>query len=133
MGKSLGNAIYLSDPPETIWEKVRNAVTDPARITVKIPGHPDICNVYKYHTVFNKEEAPNICEMCKNAQIGCVACKKRLNEVLNTMLDPIREKRHYYEAHKDEVKELIASGTKRANEVGNANIADIKEHMHVML
>jgi tryptophanyl-tRNA synthetase len=133
MGKSLGNAIYLSDTPEELWNKVRNAVTDPARITVKIPGHPDICNVYKYHKVFNASEAPNICEMCKNAQLGCVACKKRLNEVLNAMLDPIREKRQYYEAHKDRVKELIAAGTKRANDVGNANIADIKAHMHVVL
>ncbi|MFA7169023.1 MAG: tryptophan--tRNA ligase, partial [Sphaerochaetaceae bacterium] len=82
---------------------------------------------------FNASEAPNICEMCKNAQLGCVACKKRLNVVLNAMLDPIREKRQYYEAHKDRVKELIAAGTKRANDVGNANIADIKAHMHVVL
>jgi len=133
MGKSLGNAIYLSDPPEAIWDKVRNAVTDPARISVKIPGHPDICNVYKYHTVFNKPEAEDICQRCKGAQIGCVACKKRLNEVLNNLLDPIREKRHYYEEHKDVVKELIMEGSKRANEVGNANIADIKAHMHVAI
>ncbi|MFA7119625.1 MAG: tryptophan--tRNA ligase [Sphaerochaetaceae bacterium] len=133
MGKSLGNAIYLSDTSEAIWDKVRNAVTDPARITVKIPGHPDICNVYKYHKVFNADEAPNICELCKNAQIGCVACKKLLNTKLNFLLDPIREKRHYYEEHKDIVRSLIVEGTEKANIIGNANLKEIKEHMHVLI
>jgi len=133
MGKSMGNAIYLSDTPEAVWERVRNAVTDPARITVKIPGHPEICNVYKYHCVFNAEEAPNIKEMCSNAQIGCVACKKKLNEVLNAMLDPIREKRAYYDSHRDEVRSYIIEGTRKANEVGNANLNAIKEKMHVLI
>jgi tryptophanyl-tRNA synthetase len=133
MGKSMGNAIYLSDTPEAVWDRVRNAVTDPARITVKIPGHPEICNVYKYQCVFNANEAPNIENMCKNATIGCVACKKRLNEVLNAMLDPIREKRHYYEQHRNEVRDLIIAGTEKANAVGNANLRDIKEKMHVVI
>jgi tryptophanyl-tRNA synthetase len=133
MGKSLGNAIYLSDSPETVWERVRNAVTDPARITVKIPGTPEICNVYKYHCVFNPDEKDDIADRCRNAQIGCVACKKRLNEVLNALLDPIRERRAYYDAHRPLVRELIMDGTRRANEVGNANLHDIKEKMHVLI
>ena len=133
MGKSLGNAIYLSDAPETVWERVRNAVTDPARITIKIPGHPEICNVYKYHCVFNPEEKDDIADRCRNAQIGCVACKKRLNEVLNSLLDPIRERRAYYESHRGEVRELIKEGTRRANQVGNDNLLAIKEKMHVLI
>jgi tryptophanyl-tRNA synthetase len=71
--------------------------------------------------------------MCKSASIGCVACKKRLNEVLNAMLDPIREKRHYYEQHRSEVRDLIIAGTEKANAVGNANLRDIKEKMHVTI
>lgn len=133
MGKSLGNAIYLSDTPETVWERVRNAVTDPARITIKIPGTPEICNVYKYHCVFNPEEKDDIADRCRNAQIGCVACKKRLNEVLNALLDPIRERRAYFDSHRPLVRELIMDGTRRANEVGNANLLDIKEKMHVLI
>ncbi|MGP1419076.1 MAG: tryptophan--tRNA ligase, partial [Sphaerochaetaceae bacterium] len=104
MGKSLGNAVYLSDDAETVSSKVRNAVTDKNRISVKIPGNPDICNVFAYHKAFNAEEAPNICSMCKNAAIGCVACKKLLADKLNSILDPIREKRHFYEEHKDTVR-----------------------------
>jgi tryptophanyl-tRNA synthetase len=71
--------------------------------------------------------------MCKNAQIGCVACKKLLNEKLNAMLDPFRAKRKYYEEHKSEVRDLIVSGTAKANEIGNANLDDIKTHMHVKI
>lgn len=133
MGKSMGNAIYLSDSAEVVWDRVRNAVTDPARITVKIPGHPEICNVYKYHCVFNADEALNIHEMCSNAQIGCVACKKKLNEALNNLLDPIRDRRAYYENHKNEVRDLIISGTRKANVIGDANLDAIKEKMHVTI
>jgi tryptophanyl-tRNA synthetase len=133
MGKSMGNAVYLSDTPEMVWERVRNAVTDPARVTVKIPGTPEICNVYKYHCVFNEQEAPNIASMCKNATIGCVACKKQLNKVLNDLLDPIREKRKYYEEHRGEVRDLILSGSEKANAIGNENLGKIKEKMHVLI
>lgn len=133
MGKSMGNAIYLSDTPESVWDKVRNAVTDPARISVKIPGHPDICNIYKYYKVFAPLEAPEVCESCKNATIGCVACKKRMNAILNGLLDPFREKRHYYEEHKGEVRDLIMEGTAKANKIGNDNLADIRSHMHIAI
>ena len=101
--------------------------TDPARITVKIPGTPEICNVYKYHCVFNPEEKDDIADRCRNAQIGCVACKKRLNEVLNALLDPIRERRAYYDSHRPLVRDLIVEGTRKANEVGNANLHEIKK------
>lgn len=65
MGKSLGNAIYLSDTAETVLAKVKTAVTDPSRISLKDPGHPEVCTVNKYHQIFNPTEHENICEMCK--------------------------------------------------------------------
>ncbi len=109
------------------------AVTDTNRISVKIPGNPDVCTVYTYHKTFNPSETDNICSMCKNAQIGCVACKKLLAEKLNSILDPIREKRAFYETHLDDVKEIIKTGTAKANEIGNAMVTDVKDHMHVLL
>lgn len=133
MGKSLGNAIYLSDPADVINQKVRNAVTDTNRISVKIPGNPDVCTVYTYQKTFNPDEAPNICSMCKNAQIGCVACKKLLAEKLNSILDPMREKRSYYEQHRDLVRQFIVDGTARANAIGKENLDQIKQKMHVAL
>ena len=108
-------------------------MTDTNRVSVKIPGNPDVCAVYKYHKAFAPDEAENISSMCKNASIGCVACKKKLAETLNNLLDPIRERRSYYESHLDEVKEIINSGTEKANKIGNENIKAIKEKMHVAL
>lgn len=133
MGKSLGNAVYLSDGQDVLTAKIRNAVTDTNRISVKIPGNPDVCTVYTYHKAFNSEESGNISSMCKNASIGCVACKKLLAEKMNQIFEPIRERRHYYEEHRDEVRDIIKSGTAKANEIGNRNIAEIKEKMHVVI
>ena len=133
MGKSLGNAVYLSDSEEVLNEKIRNAVTDTNRISVKIPGNPDVCTVYTYHKAFNPGEVENVCSMCKNAEIGCVACKKMLMKRMNELLAPIRERRHYYENHLDEVRDIIHSGTDKANAIGNANLKEIKEKMHIVL
>ncbi|MFA6688572.1 MAG: tryptophan--tRNA ligase [Sphaerochaetaceae bacterium] len=133
MGKSMGNAIYLSDPAEVLTQKVMNAVTDTNRISIKIPGNPDVCTVYTYHKVFNPEESDNICSMCKNAQIGCVACKKLLAKKMNSIFEPIRERRHYYEEHRDEVRALIVAGSEKANGIGDDNLALIKEKMHVTI
>lgn len=133
MGKSLGNAIYLSDTAEEVANKVKTALTDPARITVKDKGNPDICVVSKYHKVFNESEHDNICEMCRNAQIGCVACKKQLTAKLNDLLDPFREKRAYYESHLDEVKDIIETGTAKACAIGNETVRQVKDAMHLKL
>ena len=133
MGKSLGNAIYLSDSSEEVSRKVMTALTDPARISVKDKGNPDICVVSKYHKVFNAGEYDNICSMCRNAQIGCVACKKQLSATLNTLLDPFREKRAYYESHRDEVREIIEAGTAKANAIGNETVRQVKDAMHLKL
>ncbi len=133
MGKSLGNAIYLSDDADTVAKKVRSAVTDTNRISVKIPGNPDVCMVSKYHQVFNAGEHENICSMCKNAEIGCVACKKLLTEKLNGLMDPFREKRAYYEAHVDEVKDIIDTGSRKANEIGDETVRQMREAMSILI
>ena len=133
MGKSLGNAIYLSDDADTVAKKVRSAVTDTNRISVKIPGNPDVCMVSKYHKVFNADEHENICSMCKNAEIGCVACKKLLTEKLNNLMDPFREKRAYYEAHIDEVQDIINTGSRKANEIGNETVGQMREAMSILI
>lgn len=133
MGKSLGNAIYLADDAETVNKKVRSAITDTNRTSVKIPGNPDICVVNQYHKAFNPEEHGNICSMCKNASIGCVACKKLLAEKMNQMMDPFREKRAYYEQHLDQVRDIVAAGSEKANRIGDENVAKLKEKMNIIL
>lgn len=133
MGKSLGNAIYLSDPADEVLHKVKNAVTDPARIKATDPGHPEICVVNQYHKIFTPNEYDNICEMCRQGTIGCVPCKKNLAKSINTLLDPFREKRAYYEAHRNEVKEIIETGTAKACAIGNETVRNVKDAMHLVL
>ncbi|KGK86472.1 tryptophan--tRNA ligase [Clostridium sp. HMP27] len=131
MGKSLGNAIYLSDTVEDVNKKVKSALTDNNRINVKDKGNPDICTVSKYHKAFNQGEYENICEMCRNANIGCVACKNLLSKKLNLLLDPFREKRAYYEENIKEVRDIILDGSKKANMIGNETVENVKRAMSI--
>lgn len=130
MGKSLGNALYLVDTPEIVKEKVMLAKTDPARIKKDDPGHPEVCAVYYYHNLFtDKEECKNICAECKAGKRGCVACKRQLIDSINKTLDPIREKRAYYEARPNEVKEILFSGTDKARMTAKETLREVKKAM----
>jgi tryptophanyl-tRNA synthetase len=131
MSKSLGNAINLSDPPEEVKRKVNTAVTDPARIHPTDKGHPDICVVFAYHGVFNKEMVADIEERCKAGTIGCVACKKLLVEKLNTLLAPIRERRAALEKDPDKVFDILLQGTRRAREEGAKTMELVREAMKI--
>lgn len=133
MGKSLGNAIYLSDSVEEVNSKVKSAVTDKNRISVRDKGNPYICTVSKYHKAFNQDEYENICEMCKNTSIGCVACKNLLSGRINFFLEPFREKRAYYEERKGEVRDIILDGSKKAASVGNETVEYVKKSMSMYM
>ncbi len=128
-----GNAIYLSDDRDTVHKKVMNALTDKSRLQKTDPGHPEVCTVSAYHKAFNPDEYDNVCDLCRKGAIGCVACKKNLSGVLNGMMDPFRERRAYYESHLDEVKEIIRSGSQKANEIGNETVRQVKEAMNVII
>ncbi len=130
MGKSLGNAIYLSDSEEEINKKVMSAVTDPNRIKKDDLGNPDVCMVAYYHNLFtDKEECKKICEECRAGKRGCVACKKQLAANISEELKPIREKRAYYEAHPEEVDKVLKEGTAKAQEVAETTLKKVKEAM----
>ena len=130
MGKSLGNAIYLSDSEEEIYRKVAGAVTDPARIRKDDKGNPDICMVYYYHKLFSKpEEVEEICKECKNGQRGCVACKKQLAQNIVEELKPIREKRKYYEEHIELVDKILLEGTLKAQKQAKQTMDKVKKAM----
>jgi len=132
MGKSLGNAIYLVDDEETISKKVMSAVTDPNKIRKDDPANPDICMVYYYHKLINNEENnKTICEECKKGSRGCVACKKELIEKMNEFLDPIREKKKYYDEHPEVVSKILDEGTDKAKEKAVEQMKKIKEAMKI--
>ena len=130
MGKSLGNAIYLSDTPEEITKKVMSAVTDPKRIKKDDLGNPDVCMVSYYHKLFStKEEQEQICKECREGKRGCVACKKQLANNIINYLAPIREKRAYYEARPELIDEILAEGTKKARETAKETMKKVRKAM----
>ena len=130
MGKSLGNAIYLSDSEEEITRKVMGALTDPARIRKDDKGNPDICMVAYYHKLFTKDEDyKNVCSECRAGERGCVACKKQLIKNIINELEPIRAKRAYYEAHPEIIDKVLIEGTKKAQQTAKEVMKKVKKAM----
>ena len=130
MGKSLGNAIYLSDSEEEITKKVMSAITDPNRIKKDDLGNPDICMVAYYHKLFStKEEVEEVCKECREGKRGCVQCKKQLAKNIVEELKPIREKRAYYELHPEEVDKILLEGTLKAQKVAKETMKKVKKAM----
>lgn len=130
MGKSLGNAIYLSDSEEEIYKKVMSAVTDPNRIKKDDLGNPDVCMVSYYHKLFStEEEIEEVCKECRAGKRGCVACKKQLARNISETLRPIREKRAYYEQHPEIIDKVLEEGTKKAQEEAKKTMTKVKEAM----
>jgi tryptophanyl-tRNA synthetase len=130
MSKSLGNCIYLSDPPEEVRGKVMSAVTDPARIRKDDPGHPEICTVFAYQKAFNPGESSDIEPSCRAGSIGCVACKKRMIQILEELLAPIRERRLLFEAP-GRVEEILSAGTALARAEGERTMDLVRTAMHM--
>ena len=132
MGKSLGNAIFLNDSEDVIKKKIMGAVTDPNKIKKDDPANPDICMVYYYHNLVNKNEnKEKICKECKKGERGCVQCKKELVEAMNNFLQPIKEKRKYYEEHPEIVKDILDKGTKKAKEKAEIQMKNVKKAMKI--
>jgi len=130
MGKSLGNAIYLSDSPEEINKKVMSAVTDPNRIKKDDLGNPDVCMVAYYHKLFSTaEECNQVCAECRAGKRGCVACKKQLSQNITEYLRPIREKREYLSNHPEIIDKVLIDGTKKAKEEAEKTMVKVKKAM----
>jgi len=132
MSKSYGNAIFLADSPEEIMAKAAKMITDENRKRRSDPGNPDICNVFDFHKLYSGQETVDkIRKQCRDADIGCVECKKIMAGNLIEFLAPIREKRTYYEKRPELVEEIIAAGCNRAREVAVATLASVRSAMKI--
>jgi tryptophanyl-tRNA synthetase len=127
MSKSYNNAIYFSDSPDEIAAGVSKMLTDPQRARKSDPGDPDVCNVYEFHKFYSDTKTVDrINQECRTAKIGCVECKKIMAQNLIKGLEPMREKREYYEARPQLVDDIIKDGCDKARRVARRTMAEVR-------
>jgi tryptophanyl-tRNA synthetase len=131
MSKSLNNAIFLDEPPETIKPKVMQLITDPKKIHATDPGDPDICSVQDYHKAFRPDDAPSADADCRAGRLGCVKHKGYLAEIISTYLAPFREKRAALSGREDETREMLKAGADTACKVAAATMEEVREAMNL--
>lgn len=131
MGKSLGNAIYLVDDENTVKTKIMGAITDPNKIKKDDPANPDVCMVYYYHKLVNKDNLETVCSECKKGERGCVQCKKELINAMSDFLKPIQDRRKFYEENPEEVKRILDEGTDIARKKAQTKMQDVRKAMKI--
>ncbi len=127
MSKSYGNTINLGEDEKSIRQKLKTMVTDPARKLRTDKGDPAKCPVFDLHKVFSTEETRAwAAEGCRTAGIGCIDCKTALADHLMARVAPVIERRRDYEKRPDEVRDIFLDGARRAREVTEATMTDVR-------
>lgn len=130
MSKSLGNTIGLLEEPDSIWEKLRPAVTDPARVRRNDPGTPEVCNIYHLHQAFSDAATvEHVAVQCRGAGWGCIDCKRVLFESIRRELDPIRERAAELRERPELVRDVLEQGAARCRALASETMRNVKERM----
>lgn len=132
MSKSYGNSIFLSDPEPEIRAKISNMITDPARVKRSDPGNPDVCPVFAYHKLCSPKETVEMVDLeCRRAGIGCVDCKKQMAGNMIQWIAPLTERRAEIEKRPDQVWDVLAEGSKRAQRTAAATMEEVRAAMNL--
>jgi len=127
MSKSYGNAVFLSDTPQEIDQKLSRMTTDPARVRRSDPGEPEKCPAFQLHKVYcTPEEIEQVSVGCRTAGIGCLECKKVMIKHVIEDLAPFREKRAHYQDKPDEVAAILTSGNDVAAQAAAATMTEVR-------
>jgi len=130
MSKSYDNAIYLSDPPEAVEQKLRTMMTDPARKRKTDAGEPELSPVFQLHKVFSsKEEQEYVAHGCRAAGIGCIDCKKILIKNVFRVMEPIWAKRRDLQNNPDILHDIVKKGTEKATKAARETMELVREAM----
>src|SRR5229473_7445472 len=131
MSKSLGNCIYLGDPPDMVRKRVMSMFTDPTRIHPTDPGHVEGNPVFTYHDLFNphKAEVDELKERYRKGTVGDVEVKQKLFDALDAFLKPIRERRAEFAAKPGQVREIIMEGTHKGRTVAQSTMDEARAAM----
>ena len=142
MSKSLGNCIYLSDSPEEVKKKVMSMYTDPDHLKITDPGKVEGNCVFTYLDAFSRpehfakylpeyENLDALKDHYRRGGLGDVKCKKLLIAVLEEMLEPIRERRKYYEQHIEEVYDILRKGSDEARATAQETLEEVRRAMRI--
>jgi len=127
MSKSYNNAVFLSDSPKEIDQKLSRMMTDPARVRRQDPGEPEKCPAFQLHKVYcTPEEIEYVSKGCRTAGIGCLECKKVMIKHVIADLEPFREKRAAYERRPSDVEDVLASGNRAAQEKAAETMEEVR-------
>jgi tryptophanyl-tRNA synthetase len=130
MSKSEGNTIPMLADEEELQETVGRAVTDPARVRRDDPGNPHVCNVFALHEHFSTEEERDEVEVrCQTADLGCVACKRRLASNVAEELAPIRERARELRSDPDRVHQILEAGAERCRAIARETLEEVYDRM----
>jgi tryptophanyl-tRNA synthetase len=128
MSKSYGNAIFLSDLPDTIGRKVMAMITDPKRVRRSDQGNPEVCTVFTFHKIFSSaKEVAEVYTGCTTAGIGCTDCKLIMARNLNDSMKPIFEKRKGLAENPGRIHEILQEGSKKAREIACQTLLEVRE------
>ena len=133
MSKSLNNAIYLSDSPDIIKQKVMSMYTDPNHIRVTDPGRVEGNTVFTYLDAFCKDKKylTEMKEHYKAGGLGDVKVKKYLNEIIQSELEPIRNKRNQYQNNLDYIYEILKDGSNQARLIASQTLHEVRDSMGI--
>ena len=130
MSKSYGNTIALREDPDTVAKKIRTMPTDPARVRRTDAGNPANCPVWQFHLVYSDDGVRQwVTAGCTSAGIGCLECKQPVIDAVLAELAPIRERAQYYEDSPDQVRNILADGCEKAQEMARDTMRDVRESM----
>jgi tryptophanyl-tRNA synthetase len=133
MSKSLGNTIDLLESPASVWEKLRPAVTDPARVRRSDPGTPEVCNIYHLHKAFSPPATvEHVAVQCRTAGWGCLDCKKVLHESMEKELAPIRARAKELAADPQKITKTLAAGADHARVIARETMGEVKKKMGLL-
>lgn len=128
MSKSLNNYIGLLEPADSIWEKLRTAVTDVHRVRRSDPGHPDECNIFTMHKALSPEDRVGWArEGCQSASIGCIDCKRELFQHMMAELQPIQERARVLREDPSGVRDALREGALRCRDMARLVMEEVRE------
>jgi tryptophanyl-tRNA synthetase len=132
MSKSYNNAIFLSDNFEDIKDKVSRMITDPKRIYLKDPGHPEVCNVFSFYKIYmDRDSLTEIENRCKRGEIGCTECKKEIAEIIYSSLEEFREKRNEIIKNVNYIYEILEDGMIAVRKISEKTISDVRKKIGI--